>query len=152
VPRSKFTVREFTPADLEHIWQIDQRCFEPGISYSHAELAWYVSREKAFTLVAEDASARLAGFIIADRQRRGVGHIVTIDVLPEARRHQLGSTLLSRAEQWLREGGCKAVALETAVDNTGAISFYQRHQYSIVRTLPRYYSNGVDALRMMKTL
>jgi [ribosomal protein S18]-alanine N-acetyltransferase len=157
-PSSKFTVREFLPADLEQIWQIDQKCFEPGISYTHAELAWYVGREKAFALVAEDAGGgpgqqrKLAGFIIADRQRGSTGHIITIDVLPKARRCQLGSTLLTAAEKWLRDAGCSGVKLETAVNNTAAIAFYQRHGYTVVRTLHHYYPNGVDALRMMKAL
>jgi len=48
--------------------------------------------------------------------------------------------------------GCRAVELETAVDNLSALSFYERHAYSAVRTFPRYYSNGLDALVLEKTL
>jgi ribosomal protein S18 acetylase RimI-like enzyme len=44
------------------------------------------------------------------------------------------------------------VELETAVDNLSALSFYKRHAYSVVRTFPRYYSNGVDALVLQKDL
>jgi ribosomal protein S18 acetylase RimI-like enzyme len=44
------------------------------------------------------------------------------------------------------------VALETAVDNISALSFYKRHGYNVLRTWPRYYSNGVDALVMKKDL
>ena len=44
------------------------------------------------------------------------------------------------------------MGLETAVDNVAALSFYKRHGYSVVRTWPRYYSNGVDALVMRKEL
>jgi ribosomal protein S18 acetylase RimI-like enzyme len=44
------------------------------------------------------------------------------------------------------------VGLETAVDNLGALSFYKRHGYHVIRTWPRYYSNGVDALVMKKDL
>ncbi len=44
------------------------------------------------------------------------------------------------------------MGLETAVDNLAALAFYKRHGYSVVRTWPRYYSNGVDALVMKKEL
>jgi len=30
--------------------------------------------------------------------------------------------------------------------------FYKRHGYSVVKTIPRYYSNGVDALVLQKDL
>jgi ribosomal protein S18 acetylase RimI-like enzyme len=42
--------------------------------------------------------------------------------------------------------------LETAVDNVPALSFYKRHGYDVIRTWPRYYSNGVDALLLEKDL
>jgi len=58
--------------------------------------------------------------------------------------------LLDAAEQRLRSGGCLAAELETAVDNVSALSFYERHGYNIVRTFPRYYANGVDALVLEK--
>ena len=42
--------------------------------------------------------------------------------------------------------------LDPAVDNLSALAFYKRHGYSVFETVPRYYSNGVDALRMKKPL
>jgi ribosomal protein S18 acetylase RimI-like enzyme len=44
------------------------------------------------------------------------------------------------------------VRLETAVDNLPALTFYKRHGYDIVKTMPRYYSNGVDAFSLEKAL
>jgi ribosomal protein S18 acetylase RimI-like enzyme len=44
------------------------------------------------------------------------------------------------------------VFLETAVDNLAALTFYKRHGYSVLRTLPRYYQGSVDGLRMEKRL
>jgi ribosomal protein S18 acetylase RimI-like enzyme len=64
----------------------------------------------------------------------------------------VGSLLLRAAEDRLISAECRVVELETAVDNTSALSFYKRHGYSVMKTLPRYYSNGVDALALEKTL
>lgn len=69
-----------------------------------------------------------------------------------ARRAGLGSLLLTAAEERLRDAGSIAVSLEAAVDNAAALHFYKRHGYSVVRTWPRYYSNGVDALVLEKSL
>ena len=96
----------------------------------------------------------------SDRRRPGIhrgtrgikGHVVTIDVLKVARRTGVGSMLLGSAEDRLKRGGSKAVGLETAVDNTEALKFYKRHGYSVFRTWPHYYSNGVDALVLRKDL
>lgn len=149
-----FRLRDFRPEDFEVLWTVDQRCFAPGIAYPRRELAAYVQRRGAFTVVAEKAAKPnpIAGFIVAESSRRGVGHIITIDVLPESRRTGLGSKLLEAAETRLSQANCHTVVLETAVDNASALAFYKRHQYSVVKTLPRYYSNGVDALVLEKDL
>ena len=146
-----FAIRDFKPEDFETLWQVDQQCFPPGISYSRQELKIYLRRKGSFTLVAvgRDA-ATIAGFIVAFGGASG--HIITIDVIAAARRSGVGSLLLRAAEQRLQAAGSRAVGLETAVDNLAALSFYKRHGYSVVRTWPRYYSNGVDALVMKKEL
>jgi ribosomal-protein-alanine N-acetyltransferase len=59
---------------------------------------------------------------------------------------------MNAAEERLRAAGSTAVGLETSVDNLSALSFYKRHGYNVIRTRPRYYSNGVDALVMKKDL
>lgn len=150
----EFVLRDFRTEDFEVLWSIDQKCFPPGIAYPRRELAAYIQRRGSFTIVAEAAAtpSAIAGFIVAEASRRGVGHIITIDVLPDSRRSGLGSKLLAAAETRLRQAHCQTVVLETAVDNASALAFYKRHQYSVVKTIPRYYSNGVDALVLEKDL
>ena len=170
-----FTIRDFQPADFDTLWRIDQDCFPPGISYSRTELKLYIRRRGSFTLVAVEAAqvataapdsgkggkhsppipranVAVAGFIVAEAGNRGSGHIITIDVIAAARRFGVGSLLLRAAEDRLRIAECRSVELETAVDNVSALSFYKRHGYSVIRTFPRYYSNGVDALVLRKEL
>jgi|SRR5271170_5067513 len=169
--RVPFAIRDFRPADFDTLWHIDQTCFSPGISYSRAELRLYMRRRASFTLVAispgeettdpnagrgekhsPTAASAVAGFIVAEAGARARGHIITIDVIAAARRFGVGSLLLRAAEDRLIAAGCRAVELETAVDNISAFSFYKRHGYSVIKTFPRYYSNGVDALVLEKNL
>jgi len=145
------TIRAYRPEDFETLWQIDQACFVRGISYSRRELAFYVARKRGFTLVAE-RNGEIRGFVMADRDRKQQGHIITVDVLPEVRRTGLGSRLMAAAEERLRELGCTAVILEVAVDNATALAFYKRHGYAVTGTIPRYYLDSIAALVLAKQL
>jgi ribosomal-protein-alanine N-acetyltransferase len=161
----EFTLRDFQAADFEILWSIDQRCFAPGIAYSRRELGIYIGHPNSFTLVAEARGSEdkpvenanpgdrgIAGFLVAQAERRRLGHIITIDVLPVARRSGVGSRLLVAAEERLRAVPCRRVYLETAADNLSALAFYKRHKYFLVNTVPGYYSNGMDALVLQKEL
>jgi ribosomal protein S18 acetylase RimI-like enzyme len=167
----RFTVRDYRPDDFNTLWAIDQSCFDPEIAYSRYELQVYLHRPGAFALVAESGEDHphstagaprsenpllndhsILGFIVAESSRRGMGHIITIDVLHGARRHHIGSALLAAAEERLRVIKCKALRLETAVDNASAISFYKHHGYDVIKVIPHYYSNGLDALLLEKNL
>ena len=161
----EFGLREFRREDFESLWRIDQQCFAPGIAYSRMELAAYIRLRGAFTVVAVplpdgaekagrariESQPKVLGFIVAQANRRGIGHILTIDVPLTSRRLGIGSTLLAMAESRLA-ASCHSVVLETAVDNSAALAFYKRHRYSVVKTIPRYYSNSVDAFVLEKTL
>jgi [ribosomal protein S18]-alanine N-acetyltransferase len=165
----RFELRDFREEDFEALWQIDQQCFAPEIAYSQRELSAYIRRGGSFTLVAQPASAEghtpsgrrelaggssstVVGFIIAEANRRQIGHIISIDVLPAFRRSGLGSKLLFEAENRLERVQCRAVVLETAVNNGAALAFYKRHQYQIVKIIPHYYLTGVDAFVLEKKL
>jgi ribosomal protein S18 acetylase RimI-like enzyme len=138
---------------------MDQICFDPQLAYSRPELAIYMGRPGAFTLVAESSRGKgddasmttILGFIVSEARRKG-GHIITIDVLPETRRSGIGSSLLHAAEDRMRKAGVAVVELETAVDNATAIQFYKRKDYYVQNTIPGYYSNHLDALVMRKDL
>jgi len=151
------TLRQYCSQDFDELWRIDQECFQQGIAYSRRELAWYMKRSRAFTLVAEEVAeeksrGNIAGFVVAESDPSGVGHILTIDVRPAAQRKHVGSLLLESAESSLLQKNCKAILLETAVDNTAALSFYKHHGYAVIETIPRYYLDSVDALVMGKRL
>ncbi|MGA9527929.1 MAG: N-acetyltransferase [Terriglobales bacterium] len=48
-----FEIRKFKKEDFETLWRIDQACFDPQLAYSRPELAFYMRRASAFTLVAQ---------------------------------------------------------------------------------------------------
>jgi len=168
----QFTIRDFRAADFDRLWQIDQLCFPAGIAYSQMELTGFVMKRNAITLVAEaqtanadeggqrtdgvnasENHARIAGFVVAHPIRGKIGRILTLDIVPQARRFGLASRLMQECEQRLRAVGCTQVCLETAVNNEAALRLYHKLGYEVLRTLPEYYSSqSLDAYLMAKRL
>jgi len=150
-------IRDYRPADFDRLWDIDQLCFPPGIAYTQMDLTGFVTRRKAITLIAEltgngTAPARIVGFSVA-QPVRNIGRILTLDILPAARRRGLATILMEKSELRLRAAGCTQVFLETAVTNAAAIELYQKLGYQIIRRLPMYYStHALDAYLMGKDL
>ncbi len=153
-----FTIRGYRAADFDRLWDIDQLCFPPGIAYTQMELSGFITRRNAITLVGEfpagfDAQHPIAGYIIAHPVRRKYGRILTLDVLPQARRLGLATKLMNACEDRLRGIGCTEIYLETAVDNESALRLYHKLGYEVLRTLPGYYaSHSLDAFQMGKRL
>lgn len=150
-----WTLRAVERADFNALYQLDQQCFEPGISYSRADLMAFLSHPHSISALAESTSGALIGFIIAEVRRKGemrVGHIVTIDVAETARRKGLGRALLFSVEKRLAETGVSGIRLEVAVNNQAALAFYQQAGFVRLGRIERYYLNRIDAFVMEKKL
>jgi ribosomal-protein-alanine N-acetyltransferase len=152
-----FTIRDYRSADFDRLWHIDQLCFPPGIAYTQMDLSGFIMRRNAITLVGEFQSGvaddPIAGFVIAQPVRRKYGRILTLDILPQARRFGLATQLMNASEDRLRALGCSEIYLETAVDNEAALRLYRKLGYQVLRTLPEYYSShSLDAFQMFKRL
>jgi ribosomal-protein-alanine N-acetyltransferase len=152
-----FVIRDYRAADFDRLWEIDQICFPPGIAYTQMDLSGFVTRRKSISVVAEYAanggsSGDIRGFAIAQPIRK-IGRILTLDILPEARRSGLATRLMHECEKRMRAGGCEQVFLETAVNNEAALFLYKKLGYQILRTLPLYYpTHALDAYLMGKRL
>ena len=142
--------RQYQPNDFKRIYEIDHEAFPKQIAYSHIELQYYVRCRKCRTLVAEDEGV-IIGFVIGCSEPRNLGHIITIDVVPNRQRQHIGSLLLSQIEAWLWSHGAEAIYLETAVDDSGARAFYENHGYFVFERIAAYYPPSLDAFLMIKT-
>ena len=144
------TLRTFKPEDFDTLYEIDQACYEPAVAYSKRELRAYLRFTGSDCLVAE-AETQIAGFCISARRDES-GYIVTIDVLPQFRRHHLGTKLLNEIERRLVANGVREITLETATDNDSAVAFWTKHGYRNRGVKKNYYPGGRDAFAMSKTL
>ena len=125
---------------------------QPGNGMNSRVPGVVLSETAATTQATAAATQAIAGFIIAHPVRGKAGRILTLDIIPEARRLGLASLLMDECEHRLRDFGCTEVYLETAVNNGPALRLYRKLGYQILRTLPGYYAASLDAFLMGKPL
>ena len=146
----KITLRTYTPADFEALYEIDQQCFGPVLGYSRPDLRSYLRLPGGHCLIAESA-ARIAGFLVTAHEN-AVGSIITIDVLAAYRRQGVATLLLEESERRLAAAGIRTIELETATDNASAIAFWQKHGYRKRGIQKGYYPDGRDAFSLSKII
>jgi ribosomal-protein-alanine N-acetyltransferase len=143
-------IRQYEARDFGALFKLDQTCFPPGISYSKLSLQYFLNLPAADCLVAQDEKT-IAGFLLAEANPP-LAHIITLDVAPKYRRAGVGTALLTEIENHFQYKEVHSVLLETAVDNEGAIAFWQHHGYRTEAVLKRYYLGRTDAYEMRKRL
>jgi ribosomal-protein-alanine N-acetyltransferase len=146
-----FRLREYSARDLGQLCVLDSQCFPEKIAYPRETMRETIEEKGAFSLVAEDESGRIAGFVVAGRSSPRIGHIATIDIAPEIRRRGLGTRLMRAAEVRLAEFGARKIRLETATGNV-ARRLFAKLGYKRVGKIERYYGDGSDAWVMEKKL
>ena len=91
------------------------------------------------------------GFVLA-RVAADEAEILSIAVMPKARRVGLGRTLLTAAIAEARARGAAAVFLEVAAANAAARALYAQAGFREVGTRPNYYPGGAVALVLRAAL
>jgi [ribosomal protein S18]-alanine N-acetyltransferase len=92
------------------------------------------------------------GGMILARRASDEMEVLTLAVVPGARKRGVGTALLGAAFAWAEEEGISAVYLEVARDNAAARSLYQRVGFNPVGHRRGYYRSGTDALVLRRQL
>ena len=90
-----------------------------------------------------------AGVLVVD----GAAEILTVGVVPAARRRGIANTLVHALLDEARSRGAAEVFLEVRVDNDAARALYEREGFAEVGRRKGYYEHGrVDAVVMRRAL
>ncbi len=128
--------------DLESLCAIEKLCFETE-AFTRQQIASLLTDYDSITLAAHKGE-RITGFIIGRLhiERNALTcHVLTIDVLPDFRRHRIGTELLQEMERLFKEKGAKTCRLEVREDNPAALSLYQELGYEPFAKLRNYYGS-----------
>ncbi len=143
-------IRRAEHEDIEDIVKIEQDTFhDPWDKTGFFDALYYYPS----TFFVIKTQGKIAGFICAGIENTGeeiYGHIMNVATLPEYRKQGIGGKLIQRIEYECLLIGATAVQLEVRVSNNNAQRFYRKMGYSHVFIIGGYYTNGEDAIVMMK--
>jgi ribosomal-protein-alanine N-acetyltransferase len=146
------TIRRARREDVAQILEIERGAFiEPWEEEVFLQTLEWCPR----TSLVADLEGGVVGFLVGCLESTGestFGHISNLAVRPGFRNRGIGSRLVLQAERQFQLEGAGAVLLEVRTSNTQGQSFYRALQYQDVYRIHAYYSNGEDAIVMMKEL
>ena len=154
-----YTLRRFSPADLEAVININRVCLPENYA-AYFFIDTYNTLPETF-LVAE-SQGQVAGYIMC-RLEHGFsdlkklrfarkGHIISVAVMPDFRNSGIGYSLVQQALLALSAHHTDECYLEVRINNLPAINLYKKMGFEITRTIPHYYFDGFDAYVMTKLL
>jgi [ribosomal protein S18]-alanine N-acetyltransferase len=154
-----FTIRKFKENDLQSVMEINRETLpENYTDYFFLDL--YERFPETFIVAEEER--KIVGYIMC-RVEVGLsnfglgglvrkGHVVSIAVLPRARRKGVAQALINMALEGMRFYKAKQCYLEVRVTNDAGVKLYTKLGFEISRTVHGYYSDGEDAYVMSKKL
>jgi ribosomal protein S18 acetylase RimI-like enzyme len=78
--------------------------------------------------------------------------LITLDVIPSARKSRIGTILMKTMHRELKQRGIGMAMLEVSVRNLPAKHLYEKLKYQYLETLSGYYNGREDAHRMVRIL
>ena len=120
--------------------------------WTAAEIAKLIENPAVFTLISRDPEPR--GFIMA-WAAAGDAEILTVAVVPEARRRGVGASLVAAAGVAALVRGAASMHLEVAESNEAARALYAKLGYQEAGRRHAYYGGAggsIDAIVMRRTL
>ena len=144
-------IRNATVNDLDALIELETKGFKLD-RFDKKQYRYLITKARSNVTVAEISGRIVGASIMIWKKNSRSGRLYNIVVDPESHGSGIGSRLLGRCETETRKNGFDAVTLEVRIDNEKAIAFYLKHGYQRVRKVPRYYSDGMAALKMKKTL
>jgi [ribosomal protein S18]-alanine N-acetyltransferase len=149
----RISIRPFQPSDMDLILEIEHASFRED-AYDRNLFAEFYHKWGDLFLVAE-GGGRIWGYMVTcTRTREGSrkAQLVSVAVVPEARRSGVASALLTQTLRRLRRLGATRLTLMVKVTNSAALEFYRKRGFQTLRIWRGYYEDGKDGWLMARDL
>jgi len=142
-------VRRFSIKDIHSVMRVVKKSL--GETYPPSLYLTLHSIWSDGFMIAEE-NGQIIGLVAAVESEKRVARVLMLAVLPDYRGRSYGSTLLKKLEDRCRAGAFRAIGLEVRKSNMSALSFYERHGFSVSGEIENFYLNGEGAYQMIKVL
>ena len=140
-----FTVKIFQPNDMFPVIKLASETLTER--YNPILFNYFYETFNQGFLVAEKHH-KIVGFIVGVKTSLESARILMMAVSKKHRGQNIGSALLNHFLKGIITRKIKHVTLEVKISNNAAIEFYQKHRFTIIDTIPKFYQNGEDAYTM----
>ena len=146
-----WTIRPAVAGDLDALVRLEQHAFATD-RLSRRALRRLVRSEAAVVLVAETAQGVVGDAILLRRRGSAVARVYSLAVDTAARGRGIARALLLRLIEAARASKTRRLRLEVRTDNTAARALYAALGFRPIASLPGYYQDGADGIRLEAAL
>lgn len=144
----KLIFRDAVEKDLNYIYELEKKIFGSD-AYQITYLHYLLLNSEFFKVACIDSV--IVGYIVG--RVEGVrAHLITIAVDKGYRGRGIGRYMLKCFIDYTLDRGVKTIYLEVSTKRREAINFYKRHGFKEKGYIPRYYTDGSDAIVMEKNI
>jgi ribosomal-protein-alanine N-acetyltransferase len=144
-------IRYAVKADLDALLSLENISFKEE-TFNMERLKYLLLKAKSRVLVAEIEGNIIGSMIILLRKHILNARIYSLNVHPGYRRMGIASSLMDFASDLMEKKGFDNITLETGITNTAAQSLYKSKGFHVDKKLSKYYTNGDDALHLIRKL
>jgi ribosomal protein S18 acetylase RimI-like enzyme len=144
-------IRAANPADLEQLLEIEHASFD-GDRLSRRSMRHLLTKGNALALVDEHAGLLRGYIMLLFHADHAIARIYSIAVAREWHGQLVGKGLVAAAERAAASRQCVRMRLEVRKDNMASRRLFKSAGYRMFGRHPRYYQDGMDAVRMERAL
>lgn len=146
-------IRNALDKDFEEVFDIENKCFVEPYKRKDLEYEFHGNQlNKILVAISNDKVVGFIDFMITFNSAT----IVQVAVLDEFRHQGIASRLLKEMENCFPKENIddvvENITLEVRESNIAAQNLYKKDGYEFIVKKPHYYSNGEDAIYMVKRL
>ena len=138
-------------SDVNEIFALEQLCFKSD-TFSKSQFYYLVTKAKSEFVIIRKNKKIIAYLIALKRKNSNQLRIYSLAIAPESRGLGIAKMLLNYTDEISLKKKINKISLEVSENNYAAISLYKKHGYQIVGEKREYYSDGSNALIMIKSI
>jgi len=138
-------IRKARTSDVSALFALERELFSSK-NYPLSKSSFYYHVKNSLIFLAE-VDGVLAGYILV-LIKRVDAKLYSIGVKGSFRGEGISKALLDKASKHLKGLDFKKFILEVRVDNTIAISLYEKNSFKVVKSLKAFYKDNCDAYVM----